>query len=240
MPSWAVTHFSVSTWQQPVPLPASPGRTALPDDLAAQVDRLSNARTRVAIDGRTAAGKTSFDHELAGALDRLGRPVLRATLDDFKRPWRDRHRYDRESAEGYYRNAFDLDRVNRLLLDPAAPDGTGSCVLCSIDPNTQVDHADVVTTMPDDAIMIVDGVFAFRPELNDAWDLRIWLEVDPGLSLRRGIERDGPDTEHLHRERYRGSEELYLAESDPLARADVVIDNTDLANPNARWRRTGP
>jgi len=191
-------------------------------------------RVRVAIDGLTAAGKTSFGHELAERLA-AERPVLRASLDDFKKPWRDRHLYDRESGTGYYRNAFDYPTLVRLLLEPAGPGGSGACVLCSIDPLTQVDHSDVVTGAPPDAVLIVDGVFALRPEVNDYWDLRVWLDVPEDLSVRRGTTRDesraGAEAEALHRDRYLAAERLYIAEVDPVATADFVIDNTDFGHP---------
>src|ERR1700729_1731677 len=80
---------SVSTWRQPVPAAASPGRTALVAGVAAHVTALSPARLRVAVDGRTGAGKTSFGHELAAAVRAPGRPTLRASFDDFKNPWRE-------------------------------------------------------------------------------------------------------------------------------------------------------
>ena len=182
------------------------------------------------IDGLTAAGKTSFGHELAQQISARGRLVLRASLDDFKRPWRDRHLYDRESGEGYYRNAFDYEALTRLLLQPAGPDGSGECVLCSIDPLTQREHHDVVTLAAADAVLIVDGVFAFRPEINDFWDFRIWLDVDEDTSIRRGTHRDqgwaGAQAEAVHRDRYLVAERLYMAEVDPLRLVDVVIDNT--------------
>jgi uridine kinase len=98
---------------------------------------LGPGRLRVGIDGLTASGKTSFGHELAEQVVHSGRQALRTSLDDFKKPWRDRHLYDRESGEGYYRNAFDYD-----------------------------------------AVLIVDGVFAFRPEINCHWDYRIgWRSI---------------------------------------------------------------
>ncbi len=193
---------------------------------------------RVAIDGRTAAGKTSFGHELAAAIRELGRPTLRACFDDFKKPWADAlaEGYDRTTGEGYYRNAPDIESARRLLLDPAAPDGSGVVALCAHDPLTGVDHSDTVVHAPDDAVLIVDSVFAFRVEYDDAWDLRIWLEVSPELALERGIGRDGSlegrdDAERLHRDRYAASEAIYMAEVDPVSRADIVIDNSDFAAP---------
>jgi uridine kinase len=87
------------------------------------VAALGPGRLRVAIDGLTGAGKTSFGHELAAALRRLGRPTMRASMDDFKHPWRHarEHGYDRVSGEGNYRNAYDFRSARDLLLEPAGP-----------------------------------------------------------------------------------------------------------------------
>jgi uridine kinase len=230
----ATIHHSVSTWRQSAPPPASAARSALISQLAEAITSRGPGRLRVAVDGRTAAGKTSFGHELAGAIAARSRPVLRASLDDFKRPWRDRHLYDRESGEGYYRNAFDYERVRTLLL---APFERGACALCAIDPRTQIDHADELTEAGPSAILLVDGVFAFRPELNRWWDYRVWLEISPQLSVSRGLARDGGDGSVLT-ERYLVSENIYLAEENPVLRADAVIDNSDLRAP--RFLRGGP
>jgi uridine kinase len=228
-------HLSVSTWRQPLPPAASPVRAALLEDVAERILACGNGRLRVGIDGLTASGKTSFGHELAERISDAGRPVLRASLDDFKKPWRDRHLYDRESGEGYYRNAFDYAAVARLLLEPAADAGSGNCVLCSIDPLTQVDHSAVITPAAPDAVLIVDGVFAFRPEINGHWDFRIWLEIEPQVSLQRGAQRDqawaGSEAEALHRDRYLVAERLYLEEVDPIRLVDVAIDNSAFDRP---------
>lgn len=231
---------SVSTWRQPVPSPASPERTALINDVAARVAGIAPGRLRVAIDGRTCAGKTSFGHELAAALRDLGRPTARACMDDFKNTWREARElgYDRLSGEGYYRNAYDFRSARELLLEPAGPDGSGELVLCAHDPLTGEDRRSTTVTVPADAVLIVDSVFAFRPEYNQFWDYRIWLEVDAGLALRRGIARDTPmegaaEAASVHSGRYHAAEMIYLAEVGPLALADVIIDNTDFARPVA-------
>ena len=232
---------SVSTWRQPIPSTRSPDRAALLDALAGRVLDLGAGRLRVAVDGRTAAGKTSFGHELAAAIRTRGRPTLRASLDDFKKPWRDaiKKGYDRTSGEGYYRNAPDFASARTLLLDPAGPDGSGEVALCAHDPLTGEDHRSATVAAPVDAVLIVDSVFAFRPEYDDAWDFRIWLEIDADLSLARGVDRDGDregrdEAVQLHRDRYGAAEAIYIAEVNPRRRADVVIDNTDFDRPLVR------
>jgi uridine kinase len=231
----APVHRSVSSWQQPTPPPRSPWRSTVVERIAARILSLGPARLRVAIDGLTAAGKTSLGHELAERISAAGRPVLRASLDDFKRPWREAHLYDRTSGEGYYRNAFDYVALTSLLLDPCGAQGSGLCALCGIDPLTQRDHSSVLVQAPPDAVLIVDGVFAFRPQINQHWDLRIWLEVDPEVSIQRGTARDqdreGTEAEALHRDRYLLAERLYMAEVDPARLAEVVIDNTAFDHP---------
>lgn len=226
---------AASTWRQPCPPPASAERSALVAALAERVLALGPGRLLVGIDGFTAAGKTSFGHELAGRIAASGRPVLRSTLDDFKNPWKDRHLYDRESGEGYYRNAYDYASARRLLLDPCRNPEATSCALCSIDPLTQENHAAETTPLAPDSVLIVDGVFAFRPEIDAYWDFRVWMDVDAELSVRRGAARDqdwaGSDAEAIHRDRYLVAERLYLGEVDPLPGMDAVVDNTDFARP---------
>lgn len=230
-----------------MPAAASEQRTELIGEVAGRITAVGPGRLRVAVDGMTTAGKTSFGHELAAAIRRRGRPTLRASLDDFKNPWREARGlgYDRESGPGYYRNAYDFTSARELLLGPAGPDGSGNVVLCARDPLTGVDWRDAVVAAPADAVLIVDSVFAFRPEYNDHWDYRIWLAVNPDLALARGIARDAAmegsleAAAQLHRGRYHVAELLYISEVGPLAQADVVIDNNDFARPRIVERGAG-
>lgn len=159
-------------------------------------------------------------------------------MDDFKRPWSHarEHGYDRISGEGYYRNAYDFASARTLLLEPAGPQSSGRVVLCAHDPLTGEDHRDTVVSASEDAVLIVDSVFAFRTEYDTFWDFRIWVEVPADLSLRRGVSRDSElegveEATSLHRDRYHAAQKVYLSEVDPLSRADVIIDNSDFANP---------
>ncbi|QGG93853.1 uridine kinase [Actinomarinicola tropica] len=235
---------SVSTWRQGAPPPASEARSALIDRLASRLVAIRPGRVRAVVDGRTASGKTTLADELAVAVRALGRPTLRATFDDFKKPWRDAREkgYDRTSGEGYYRNAPDIESARRLLLEPAGPHGSGIVALCGHDPLTGEDHRTTTIDAPLDAVLIVDSVFGMRPEYDELWDLRVWVDVPVEVALARGVARDadmegGADAaERLHLDRYHASEEIYVAEVDPVQRADVVIDNTDVGAPDiVRW-----
>lgn len=229
---------SVSTWRQPTPPPASAARSALIADVAARIAGIAPGRVRVAIDGLTCAGKTSFGHELAAALRGIGRPTARASMDDFKNTWREAREqgYDRLSGEGYYRNAYDFRSAVDLLLAPAGAGGSGVLVLCAHDPLTGEDHRDKTVATPAGTVLVVDTVFAFRPEYNGFWDYRIWLDVDAGLALRRGVARDtaregAAEAARVHRDRYHAAEAIYIADADPLHAADLLIDNRDFAAP---------
>ena len=163
---------------------------------------------------------------------------MRASLDDFKHPWRHakEHGYDRVSGEGYYRNAYDFSSARDLLLHPSGPGGCGEVVLCAHDPLTGQDHRDKKIIVSPNAVLIVDSVFAFRPEYNDCWEYRIWLEVDHDVALRRGICRDSAtegagEANRLHRDRYQVAERIYLAEVNPRALASIIIGNSDLQHP---------
>ncbi len=234
----AFSFESVSTWKQPAPARQSGARVRLIDRLAHVIADLSAGRLRVAIDGHTGAGKTTFGHELAAALRHRGRPTAQASLDDFKHPWRhaSEQGYDRVTGAGYYRNAYDFDAARNLLLIPSGPNGSGHVALCAHDPLTGEDHRSTLVELPSDTVLIVDSVFALRLEYNDLWDYRIWLEVDREVTVRRGIERDsgreGIDAAtEVHRGRYYLAESIYLAEVNPRAIADTVIDNSDFSAP---------
>ena len=84
--------------------------------------------TRVAVDGRSAAGKTTLADELADAVRARGRDVIRAFIDDFHRPGhKDRSRHGGWTLRSYYDEGYDYDAFRDLLLLPLGPGGSRRC-----------------------------------------------------------------------------------------------------------------
>lgn len=200
-------------------------RPAVLDHVASLVPATAS---RIAIDGVDGAGKTVFADELAVALGARGRVVRRASVDGFHAPRAVRHARGRHSPEGFYRDSYDYELMERVLLAPWGPGGSRRYRAAAFDhvTDTAVDAEE--EHAPDGAVLVVDGVFTHRPELLSHWDFTVFLRVPFAVSAARLRTRDGASTPT---DRYVEGQRLYLAECDPERRATVVVDNTDLANP---------
>ena len=82
-------------------------------------------------------------------------------------------------------------------------------------------------------VLLFDGVFLLRPELEGCFDLSVFIQVDPSISLERALKRDlslfgtKTATEQRYRERYLPGQEIYYSSVHPDQRADILIDNND-------------
>lgn len=94
------------------------------------------------------------------------------------------------------------------------PDGTRRFRTATFDQRRQVEVPVTRETAADDAIMLVDGAFLYRPELHDGWDFRIFVDFDFDLVLERGSRRNQAwmeslaAAEHRYRTRYIPGEKI--------------------------------
>ncbi|MBC7760213.1 MAG: uridine kinase [Candidatus Saccharibacteria bacterium] len=206
-----------------------PEKKVVLDALAAEIVASYTAgRVVVAIDGIDGAGKTHFADDLAAALTLTGRSVFRASIDDFYRSRAERHSRGADSPEGYYRDSFDYSTFRRVLLEPFRMGGSAAFVTAAFDHVRDLPVQSKWRTGPKDAILVLDGIFLNRPELAGLWNYSVWLETPREVAEQRMLDRDGP-TENV--ERYRGGQELYLAEASPRTAASSIIDNHDFEQP---------
>jgi uridine kinase len=195
----------------------------------------------VAIDGVDAAGKTTLADELATFLIEHGRPVIRASVDGFHRPRAERHRQGAISPEGYYADSFDYDALRNVLLGALGPQADRRLRRAIFDYRTDTPSMMEEELAPEDAILLFDGVFLLRPEINDQWDYRIFVDVPFAVSVERAILRDSDlfgsaeATRARYEERYIPGQQIYLKSVDPLRHAQAIIQNDDPEHPTLRF-----
>lgn len=222
------------------------------DARAACLDELSNALlavrpdhpTRVAIDGVDGVGKTTLADELVVPLRRAGREVVRASVDGFHNPRAMRYLRGADSAEGYYLDSFDYAALKSALLQPLVHAGAPfRAAVFDYRVDAAVDAPP--RTASSDAILLFDGVFLQRPELDGCWDVAIWVDAPFEVTVARAVARDaarGGDSEgtrRKYRDRYVPGQQMYMGRCRPRERADMVFHNADVERPRLtyQWRR---
>ncbi|MHC2999250.1 nucleoside/nucleotide kinase family protein [Microbacterium sp. HJ5] len=194
-------------------------------------------RVIVAVDGIDGAGKSTFADGLAEVFAESGSAVFRAGIDGFHRPRAERYARGRRSPEGFYLESYDYPTFRRVLIDPfrdgAQTAGTTGFQLAAFDLARDAPVESQWVTAPRDAVLIVDGIFLHRPELQDLWDWSLWLDVPFHVAYERMSLRDGcdPDPDAPSNARYRLGQGLYLDRVRPRDAASVVVDNADLTHP---------
>ncbi len=214
--------------------------------VAKKLGRVSIGRpVRVAIDSRTASGKTTVADELAALISGRGRCVIRTSIDGFHRPRVERYARGRHSAEGYYYDARDLAAVVALLLAPLGPGGDRRYRTASFDLDADRPIEQEPQTAAENAILIVDGTFLQRPELQHHWDVTVFVRTSAEIAEARGLSRD---MEHLGGEaaardvyanRYGPAYAMYERLCEPEQHCDVIIDNDDLGHPRLHVQPNG-
>ena len=198
----------------------TPARSAVLTSVAARrAARGPGGRLRVGVDGVCGSGKTTFAGDLAGFVAAAGRPVVLIDSDGLHHVRARRYRQGRESARGYYDDAYDFGSLAERVLLPLGPA---------------------------DAIALFAATFIQRGQLRDLWDEVIYLDVGEEVATVRGVARDtgalgGPAAARAAYEaRYMAACRLYVAEQDPAGRASILIDNTDPGAPVIRRLQGAP
>ena len=194
---------------------------------------------RVAIDGIDGAGKTTLADELMSPVERQGRRVIRASVDGFHNPRAIRYWRGWHSPEGYFRDSFNYEAVIDNLLQPLGSGGSRQYRTAVFDYKTDSPVVSPLLQCDDHAILLFDGIFLLRPELVNFWDLTIFLDVTFEVGMARCSQRGGGSINPapIENRRYVEGQKIYLAECDPKAVADLIIDNNDLSAPHFKLLR---
>lgn len=161
-------------------------------------------RVVVAVDGGLSG--SPFAEDLAAVFREAGADTFRASLRDFHHSWAYRTRLGPETTESYYREGYDYVALRRVLLDPFRLGGSAGFQTAAFDEERDRPVEARWLTAGQDAVLVIDGEFALRPELREAWNASILLVNTP-------------------------QELVYLEDARPLESADILVDDSDPALP---------
>lgn len=176
----------------------------------------------VGIDGAGGAGKSalaaSLRAELAGAEVRCA--VVH--MDDFFLP--SSVRPGGGPMEKPIGGDFDWQRVRVQVLVPFRSGLPVRYQRYDWDSDAMAEWVD----LPETDLLIVEGIYSTRAELEGLYHLRVWVETPIPLRLARGIERDGEAARGRWESDWIPCEERYIAAQRPQDRADFIIAGWDV------------
>ena len=167
--------------------------------------------TFVAIDGPSGSGKTT----LAEALEASSLAVTIVHVDDF---------YSEEGVdppggmdpEDACDEYVDWLRLSELVLEPLKDGDNGYYQVY----DWVAQKSDAWVTIEPRGVLIVEGVYAMRPELWDAYDVKVYVDTPQETRLNRLVERsDNP----VWVKRWAEAEVWYNANIKPIDHADVIV-----------------
>jgi len=167
-------------------------------------------RTIVAIDGADESERMHFADDLAAVLrEDENRRVFRASLRDFQRSRAARGEFGADTPEHHFRHGYDYAALRRVLVEPFRLGGSTGFVTEEFDSGRDEWIEPTWRTAPPDALLVVDGEFANRPELRPLWSFSVLLESDV----------TNP------------SDRFYLVEVGARRLVNALIDNADPVHP---------
>lgn len=211
----------------------------LVDLLALMLGTHPGERAVVAIDGPDGVGKSHLAQELVGlAAHVAGRRVHLVSIDGFHHPRA--HRYARgRTGETCYQDSYDYEALRESVLRPFR--AGGAIVPAVFDVHSDAPLSPAPIELPEDTLLLVEGVFLRRPELRGEWDATCLVTAPASVSVPRGNRRfpasrqegdEAPD--HPANKRYVDAQNQYRLQTRTWA-PDWIVDNTDLSRPELIW-----
>ena len=191
------------------------------------ISRYNRERTLiVGIDGAGGAGKSTISDTLEKELRSKGYNVAVFHIDDMIHPRAVRYNDDYPQWEQYYYLQWRYDYFMREVISPIR-EGRSLGPIELYDKEND-SYKTVLSDIPAGSIVIVEGVFLLRSELEGAFDVTVYIDVSKEERLERVLKRDGyiGDSEAIlkkYNERYFPAEDHYLEECSPKEKADIII-----------------
>lgn len=173
--------------------------------------------TVVAVDGRSGAGKTTLGQAIAAELESYGSVGL-IHMDHIYPGW-----------DGLAESSAVL--ATRVL-EPLSRSGPAAYPRW----DWAKDRWDGTVAVEPTDFLVVEGAGSSVGPARPYAAVSVFVDADPALRMRRGLERDG-ETYRPHWRRWALQEESVFALDDTEAQADIVIDTSGPEVASARWNQ---
>lgn len=199
-----------------------------------------NKPALIGIDGIDGCGKTTFADAFQAYGQKKGIQIHRLSIDGFHNPKDHRYKQGELSPAGYYEDSFNYEFLKAKVFLPIQIMVSEHIKIPSSCFNFMANnHNEQEIIINKDDLILFDGVFLYRKEINDFWNFRIFIEADFETILNRVTTRKRDleyfKTEDLlltkYHKRYIPGQKIYLRTVSPELKADVIIDNNDYCNP---------
>lgn len=166
----------------------------------------------VAIDGCGGSGKSTLAEQI---VLRYGSGQIIHT-DDFYKPSSERLQLDIDKKEP--RADYDIGRLTREVIYPITNLKEAKYQRYDW---VRDKLAEWHTVQPN-GLIIVEGVYSISDQLYDKYDIKIFVECNRKLRLKRGLERDGENALGFWIQ-WMAEEDKYIQEQKPQERSDFII-----------------
>jgi uridine kinase len=176
----------------------------------------------IGIDGAGGSGKSTLAGELADVLGGPGGATTATVVhgDDFYRPMDPEERLRLTPAEGY-ELYFDWERLRDEVLAPLTSGQAADYRRYDWPSNRIV--SEERHHVPHSGFVIVEGVYAVRPELEGFYDLTVFVDAPFDLCLERMIARGHDHGPGNWQQRWQAADRHYFATTEPWARLDLIV-----------------
>jgi hypothetical protein len=193
----------------------------LVEHVAEAVERLpGDAPVAVALDGAPPTGTGQLAEALVGALNLRGRAAVHVAALDYLRPASLRLELGREDPDLFYTEWLDLKAIEREVLGPIAPRGSGRVLPKLWDAQADRAYRARYLELGIGGVVLLDGTFLIGAGL--AFDLTVHLSMSYA-ALARHTAPELAWTLPAYRR--------YEQEADPPAYADIAVRCDDPRHP---------
>ena len=186
-----------------------------------------NKTVMIGIDGLGGAGKSTISEELYRYYAGKNKHVTVFHIDDFIHPKCIRYNDGFPEWECYYNLQWRYDYFLETIAGPLKKNGSLNDTVEFY--NKEEDKYDQkAVRIADGSVVITEGIFLQREELNNAFDFVVYIDVPEEERLNRVLKRDGyigtaDDIKAKYERRYFPAERYYAEKYAPDKSADYVI-----------------